>query len=202
MLELILHFDATPMHIGSSSGWLTLAGMIMCPTATSSRMSSGATCSRSATKSISSVSKPLRAKCICDMLVSLVRAASVFDPHPAFCQHGDRELQLVRKPLVGIRETKDVHRPVHVFELSLRIQIALLRLGHADVLEDASDRHLIPARGRFQFGNLGGRQGVKVEQLFTVLFQRMTGNEEAEDFLFMAQPLVLIRSEERRSREE
>src|SRR5271166_6630185 len=76
MLALILQRDSMPMAIGSSSGSLTLAGMIMRPAATSSRMSSGASCSRSATKTISSVSRPLRAKCICDMLVSPLRAAS------------------------------------------------------------------------------------------------------------------------------
>src|SRR5581483_8226836 len=76
MLELILHLEATPMHIGSSSGWLMLAGIIMCPAATSSRINSGDTRSRSATKTISSVSRPLRAKCICDILGSPVRSAS------------------------------------------------------------------------------------------------------------------------------
>ncbi len=42
MLALILHFDATPMRIGSRFVWLMLAGMIMRPRATSARISSGA----------------------------------------------------------------------------------------------------------------------------------------------------------------
>ena len=41
MLALILQRLATPIAIGSSSGWLMLAGMIMRPRATSSRTSSG-----------------------------------------------------------------------------------------------------------------------------------------------------------------
>ena len=61
MLALILHLDATPMHIGSRLVWWMLAGMIMRPRATSSRISSGARRSRAATYSISSVTTPLRA---------------------------------------------------------------------------------------------------------------------------------------------
>ena len=41
MLALILHLEATPMHIGSRIRWLMLAGMIMRPRATSERTSSG-----------------------------------------------------------------------------------------------------------------------------------------------------------------
>ena len=41
MLELILHSEAMPIAMGSSSGWLMFAGMIMRPRATSSRTSSG-----------------------------------------------------------------------------------------------------------------------------------------------------------------
>src|SRR6266850_5567049 len=40
ILELILHLDATPMHIGSRFRWLMLAGMIIRPRATSERTSS------------------------------------------------------------------------------------------------------------------------------------------------------------------
>ena len=61
MLELILHCDATPMHIGSRLTWLMLAGMIMRPRATSARISSGATFSRRATYSISPVIMSCRA---------------------------------------------------------------------------------------------------------------------------------------------
>ena len=49
MLELILHLEATPMHIGSRLVWLMLAGMIMRPRATSERTSSGERRSRCAT---------------------------------------------------------------------------------------------------------------------------------------------------------
>ena len=48
MLALILHSDATPIAIGSSSGWLMFAGMIMRPRATSSRTSSAVIFSRRA----------------------------------------------------------------------------------------------------------------------------------------------------------
>ena len=61
MLALILHEDATPMHIGSRFVWLMLAGMIMRPRATSSRTSSGVIRSRRATYSISPVIWPFRA---------------------------------------------------------------------------------------------------------------------------------------------
>ncbi len=53
--------DSTPMHIGSSSGWLMFAGIIMRPRATSSRTSSGEIFSRRAIYSISSVTTPRRA---------------------------------------------------------------------------------------------------------------------------------------------
>ena len=40
IFALILHLDATPMHIGSRFAWLMLAGMIIRPRATSARTSS------------------------------------------------------------------------------------------------------------------------------------------------------------------
>src|SRR6476659_6168266 len=49
ILELILHFDATPMHMGSRFLWFQLAGMIIRPRATSDRTSSGDKDSRFAT---------------------------------------------------------------------------------------------------------------------------------------------------------
>jgi hypothetical protein len=58
MFALILHFEAIPIAIGSRLGWLTLAGMIMRPRATSSRTSSGERSSRRATYSISPVITP------------------------------------------------------------------------------------------------------------------------------------------------
>ena len=61
MLALILHSEATPIAMGSSSGWLMLAGMIMRPRATSSRTSSGVIFSLCAMNDISSVMTPWRA---------------------------------------------------------------------------------------------------------------------------------------------
>ena len=61
MLALIFTWKPRPMIIGSSSGWLMLAGMMARPRAISSRTNSGAMFSRSATKRISSVISPLRA---------------------------------------------------------------------------------------------------------------------------------------------
>ena len=61
MLALIFTRKRRPMIIGSVSGWLTLAGMMARPRATSSRTSAGSTLSRSATNSISGVISPRRA---------------------------------------------------------------------------------------------------------------------------------------------
>src|SRR5262245_11610940 len=63
MLALILHAEATPMHIGSSFlvRWTLLAGMTIRPRATSERTSSGSRSSRRATNSISGVTTFLRA---------------------------------------------------------------------------------------------------------------------------------------------
>jgi hypothetical protein len=61
MLALIFTRKLRPMIIGSSSGCLTLAGMMARPAATSSRTISGETFSRRATKRISSVISPRRA---------------------------------------------------------------------------------------------------------------------------------------------
>ncbi len=47
--------------MGSDSGWLMLAGRMARPAAISSRTSSGATPSRTATKAISGVTSPRRA---------------------------------------------------------------------------------------------------------------------------------------------
>lgn len=61
MLALIFTRKLRPMIIGSLSGWLTLTGMIARPAATSARTNSGVTPSRTATNSISRVTRPRRA---------------------------------------------------------------------------------------------------------------------------------------------
>jgi hypothetical protein len=62
MLALILTWKLRPITIGSSSGWLMLAGMIARPRATSLRTYSGPIPSRMAMNSISGVISPRRAK--------------------------------------------------------------------------------------------------------------------------------------------
>ncbi len=61
MFALILQVAPTPMAMGSSSGWATLAGMIIRPRAISLRTNSGSSRSRPATCAISSVTTPFRA---------------------------------------------------------------------------------------------------------------------------------------------
>ncbi len=61
MLALTFTRKARPMAMGSDSGWLTLAGMMARPAATSSRTVEESICSRSATNSISGVISPRRA---------------------------------------------------------------------------------------------------------------------------------------------
>ena len=61
MLALIFTRKLRPMIIGSVSGWLTLAGMMARPRATSSRTNSASTPSRIAMNSISGVTMPRRA---------------------------------------------------------------------------------------------------------------------------------------------
>jgi hypothetical protein len=61
MLALILVRKRDPMIIGSDSGWLTFAGRMARPRATSSRTNSASIPSRSATNSISGVISPRRA---------------------------------------------------------------------------------------------------------------------------------------------
>ena len=77
MLELILHFEATPIAHRLQLRMVDVGrDDHAARQPTSSRTNSGVSFSRSATKSISSVTRPLRAKCICDMLLSPVPAAS------------------------------------------------------------------------------------------------------------------------------
>ncbi len=61
MLALTFTRKLRPMTMGSDSGWLTLAGMIARPRATSSRTNSGSSPSRRAMNSISGVMSPPRA---------------------------------------------------------------------------------------------------------------------------------------------
>ena len=61
MFALIFTRKLRPMIIGSSSGWLTLAGMIARPRATSERTNSAGRPSRIAMNSISGVTSPRRA---------------------------------------------------------------------------------------------------------------------------------------------
>ncbi len=61
MLALIFTRKLRPMIIGSVSGWLTFAGMMARPAATSSRTNSGGIPSLTATNSISRVITPARA---------------------------------------------------------------------------------------------------------------------------------------------
>ena len=58
MLALIFTAKCRPMIIGSSSGWLTLAGMMARPRATSERTNSASNPSRTAMNSISGVTTP------------------------------------------------------------------------------------------------------------------------------------------------
>ena len=64
MLALIFTLNARPMMVGSSSGWLMLAGMMARPRATSARTNSGSIASRRATNSISGVISPFLAHSI------------------------------------------------------------------------------------------------------------------------------------------
>ena len=61
MFALIFTRKLRPMIIGSSSGWLMLAGMIARPRAISLRTKSASSPSRRAMYSISGVTTPLRA---------------------------------------------------------------------------------------------------------------------------------------------
>ena len=61
MLAFIFTLKPRPMIMGSSSGWLMLAGMIARPHATSSRTKRGSSPSRMAMNSISGVTSPRRA---------------------------------------------------------------------------------------------------------------------------------------------
>src|SRR5688572_8870939 len=76
MLALILHFEATPIAIGSSFfvRCTVLAGMTMRPRATSDRISSGSRSSRRATYCISGVMVPCRAASSCVMGVPVEKA--------------------------------------------------------------------------------------------------------------------------------
>ncbi len=65
MFALILTRKLRPIAIGSDSGWLTFAGMIARPRATSLRTKSASRFSRIATNSISGVTTPFLAQCIC-----------------------------------------------------------------------------------------------------------------------------------------
>ena len=65
MFALILQVAAMPMPSGSSSGWFRLAGMTIRPRATSARTSSAGSRSRAATRDISSVTVPCRARWSC-----------------------------------------------------------------------------------------------------------------------------------------
>jgi len=61
MLAFTFTRNRRPMTMGSASGWLTLAGMMARPAATSWRTSSASTPSRMAANSISGVTVPRRA---------------------------------------------------------------------------------------------------------------------------------------------
>ena len=65
MLALTFTLNALPMIIGSSSGWLWLAGITARPAATSVRTTSVGMPSRAATNAISAVTSPARARCNC-----------------------------------------------------------------------------------------------------------------------------------------
>jgi hypothetical protein len=61
IFALILHFEATPMHMGSRAWWLILAGIIKRPRATSLRINSEERFSRRAINAISPVIIPFLA---------------------------------------------------------------------------------------------------------------------------------------------
>ncbi len=91
------------------------------------------------------------------------RIGALFDSHPALDQYRYAEAQLVREPPVVVREAKDVHRAIHVLELALRVEVALLRLGDADIPQYATDQDFVPAGGRLEAGNFAGGERAEVQ---------------------------------------
>ena len=152
------------MTIGSSSGWLMLAGMIARPRATSLRTSSAGIPSRSATNSISSVISPRRAYC---SWVMAPRAAKHRAPEAVRHQRQDRRrcAGRCRRPRApGSRAPQRRQSLPHVVALRPgRVVHAERRLAARQ--RDLAHRHADAARAlEVDLGGLGKRLGVALRR--------------------------------------
>src|SRR5581483_3302734 len=65
------------------------------------------------------------------------------DAHTAAHEHGNLQFHFVLQPFVRLRENQHIHRPGHVFQAALRVEVAFIRLEHAHVDDDAAGINFI-----------------------------------------------------------
>ena len=118
---------------------------------------------------------------------------ALFHAHAGLHQHGDFLLQNDLQLLVRLRENNGLDGPGHVFQDGLGVEIAFARFQHFYLAENAGGNHHFIAlqAGGHCAESLHGL-GAEVFQLFPVFFQRMPGDEEAQDLFFIGQALVLL----------
>ena len=111
MFALILQVAAIPMPIGSSSGWLTFAGMTSRPRATSPRTCSGSSRSRRATCAISSETTPSRARLSCVRFLRPRRGAIQSARIPGTCLSENAKTSRALAPGQRARHEMSAPRP-------------------------------------------------------------------------------------------
>ena len=160
MFALILTRKLRPIAIGSDSGWLTLAGMIARPRATSSRTNSGDMPSRSATNSISGVTIALpRVVHLRDVAASAKRATAARQGEigRALTRTGvaavvlaageDPRKPQLRKPRVEVDRRGRVRvRAGRVVDAQRRVQLRLAAASPRRVERDLAERNAHAAR--------------------------------------------------------
>ena len=104
-------------------------------------------------------------------LTSQLGIYALFDAQAAAHQNRDFQLHFLLQLAVGFGKDNHFHRACHIFQRALGVKIALLRLEHAQVGDDAGGADvLIFPSGGLDGGDFRRAQRAQVFQLVACIF--------------------------------
>src|ERR1019366_4932274 len=131
-----------------------------------------------------------------------LRGRIIFAAQDSADQYRNIDLQLVRELLIGGRKGNEFNLADSVFQRRLRVHLTRTpRFCDLKPRDYAGDLYLVwlLVGAPSKYLRLGlhlargcGVDDLEVAQLLAVLVERMAGDEEAEDFLFVLQARVLV----------
>ena len=121
-----------------------------------------------------------------------LRIGTFFDANPAADEDRNFQFYLILQPPIGFRKNQQVQRAGHVFERGLGVELAFLGFQHPHIGDHPRRMDFVLARGILERRNFLGGERSEVRDLVLVLLQRMSGDEETENFFFASQAQVLV----------